>query len=159
MMVDNDFVKRYRGVVRTIAAQYKGYRCLEQDDLIQEGYLGLIIAAERYDESRNIRFESYAAWWIRKYITDAIRCYDYIVTLPQHRPDEHVYTEPLDRVVAADEDELLTYEDILRSHDPQPDETLEMQEALRAYKIAKNHAKMNKKRFDVGKWHQKYVNK
>lgn len=159
MIVDNDFVKRYHGVVRTIAAQYKAYGCLEQNDLIQEGYLGLIIAAERFDPTRNIRFTSYAAWWIRKYITEAIRCYGYIITLPQRRPDEHVYTEPLDRIVDCDNGELLTYEDILRSHDTQPDKALEMKEALEAYIIAKNHAKMQKKRFDVGKWHQKYVNK
>ena len=159
MTVDNAFVARYRDVVRTIAARYKTYGCLELEDLIQEGYIGLIIAAERYEDNYGIRFASYAAWWVRKYITEAIRRYGYSVTLPQHRPDEHVYTEPLDRVVAADEDKLLTYEDILRSREPQPDETLEMQEAFRAYKIAKNHAKMKKKRFDFGKWHQKYVNK
>lgn len=154
----NNIVLNHMYIARAIAHQYR-HTHLEPADLIQEGAIGLILAAERFDPSRNIRFESYAAWWVRKYITEAIRRYGYIITLPQHRPDEHVYTEPLDRVVDSDNGELLTYEDILRSHDTQPDKALEMKEALEAFIIAKNHAKKQKKRFDVGKWHQKYVNK
>ena len=45
---------------------------LDFEDLIQEGFLGLIKAAERFDETRGFAFIHYAPWWIRRYLTDAI---------------------------------------------------------------------------------------
>lgn len=109
----NKIVVENMHIVRIIARQYH-HAPVEQDDLIQEGNLGLIIAVEHFDPTRGIRFDSYAACWIRKYITDAIRRYGYMLTLPCHRhPDDHVYTECLDKPVRIEDGEVLTYEDIL----------------------------------------------
>ena len=58
-------------VVVNIANLYKG-RGLDIMELINEGNMGLIEAARRFDRSQNIKFISYAVWWIRQNITRAL---------------------------------------------------------------------------------------
>jgi RNA polymerase sigma-32 factor len=53
--------------VVSIAAQYKGYG-FRMADLVEEGNIGLCEALRRFDPSRNIRFMTYASYWIRAYI-------------------------------------------------------------------------------------------
>jgi len=58
------------------------------EDLISAGNMGLLKAAEKFDESRKIRFISYAVWWIRFYIREAIIHQNRIVRQPGNRIDE-----------------------------------------------------------------------
>ena len=57
-------------------------------DLIQEGNIGLIKAASRYDHSRNVRFCTYAAWWIKQSIRRAISNKGRTIRIPQRKEEK-----------------------------------------------------------------------
>ena len=59
------------GLVHTIAREFRG-RGLELDDLVGEGRLGLFRAVERFDPRFGTRFSTYAAWWIKQAIREAL---------------------------------------------------------------------------------------
>lgn len=67
--------------VVSVAKKYQGYG-LSLSDLINEGNIGLIKAARRYDETRGFKFISYAVWWIRQTILQSISEYSRLVRLP-----------------------------------------------------------------------------
>ena len=67
--------------VISVANQYHQHN-MDLSDLISEGNIGLIKAAERFDDTRGFRFISYAVWWIRQSITSAICENGRIIRLP-----------------------------------------------------------------------------
>jgi len=70
------YVKKYRGMGLSLL------------DLINEGNIGLIEAAKRFDPTRNVRFISYAVWWIRQAIIHALSQYSRIYHIPQKMSDQ-----------------------------------------------------------------------
>jgi RNA polymerase primary sigma factor len=70
--------------VVSVAKQYQN-RGLSLPDLVNEGNLGLIKAAGNFDPSRGFKFISYAIWWIRQYIVQAIAAHAGMVRIPYNK--------------------------------------------------------------------------
>ena len=70
----NTLVEHNLHFVVNVAKNYRDYG-VPFSDIISEGNLGLIHAAEKFDPNKNVRFISYAVWWIKCYITDFVNEY------------------------------------------------------------------------------------
>lgn len=64
-------ISENRRIVEAVAKQYQN-RGLTMEQLIEEGNKGLVKANERFDESKGFKFLSYAVWWIRQGILEAL---------------------------------------------------------------------------------------
>jgi RNA polymerase sigma factor (sigma-70 family) len=67
-----------------VAKEYRNFG-IPFEDLLSEGNVGLLEAADRFDKTRGVKFISYATWWIRKRICDLVAKQVSIVRLPKYR--------------------------------------------------------------------------
>jgi RNA polymerase primary sigma factor len=112
----HDLVRANLRFVVSVAKQYLG-QGLSLEDLINEGNIGLMKASGRFDERRGYKFISYAVWWVRQAILQAISDQSRVVRLPQNRS---VVMHKVHRVSASLQQEL--------SRQPRPEEIAERAE-------------------------------
>lgn len=74
-------------LVVSIAKRYAGQGVLFMD-LVQEGSIGLIRAAEKFDYRKNFKFSTYATWWIKQSIIRAIANHSRSIRIPVHMADK-----------------------------------------------------------------------
>ena len=113
MIINNDFIRQHDRLVRVIVNQFKVAN-VDPEDLMQEGRIGLIEAAKRFDPSRGIQFASYASWWIRKYINMAILQYNNVVAIPQRTPELATQKRrSMDAIVDVEDGDCITYQETI----------------------------------------------
>src|SRR3954452_24643411 len=64
-------IERNLRLVHSVAQRYRG-RGAPYEDLVQEGTVGLVRAVEKFDHRRSLKFSTYAVWWIRRSLADAV---------------------------------------------------------------------------------------
>lgn len=117
--------------VISVAKQYQN-KGLSLVDLVQEGNIGLIEAAKRYDESRGFKFISYAVWWIRQAIIRAISEQCRTVRVPMN---QIVYMNKINK----------TTEKFEQEYERKPSvEELEVETGISADKITLNMSSISK---------------
>ena len=108
-----------------IANEYLGYMDLE--DLINEGNIGLIHAAEKFNPSTGNKFITYAVWWIRAYIQKAIRETSTGVKFPSNKFDEMKKSKwklaSLDKAVGNEEEKATLADFIVDERIMNPEES------------------------------------
>jgi len=88
MQADKDhLISANLRLVVSIAKRYNGFSQLTMQELIQEGTLGLVKAAEKFDHTRGNRFSTMATWWIRQAITRGLADHSRTIRLPVHMHD------------------------------------------------------------------------
>ena len=79
----NHMIRSNLRLVVSVATKYQGYN-VPLEDLIQEGNLGLMKAAKKFDYRKNFRFSTYAIWWIRQGVIRSLDNYSRSIRLPSH---------------------------------------------------------------------------
>ena len=112
MKIDNEFIRTHAHIVRCIVRQF-GKTNFTQD-LMQEGYIGLVEAAKRYDPATGVQFDSYASWWIRKYVREYIIRHGQTVSLPFTNKDvfDHI-TQDVEAACYEEDGDVITFADML----------------------------------------------
>ncbi|HEX4670822.1 MAG TPA: RNA polymerase sigma factor RpoD/SigA [Solirubrobacteraceae bacterium] len=75
-----EMIESNLGLVYAVARTYR-HRGVAFDDLVQEGTIGLVSAVERFDHGRGVKFSTYAVWWIRRAILDAMAS-SHVIRMP-----------------------------------------------------------------------------
>ena len=124
-LAKNKLVEANLRFVVKIANEYLGYMDIE--DLINEGNLGLMHAAEKFNPSTGNKFITYAVWWIRAYIQKAIRETSTGIKFPSHKFDEMKKSKwklaRLDKAVGKDEEKATLADFIVDERIMNPEES------------------------------------
>ena len=150
----DQLVLSHAALVRTMALKYSRYG-VNIDDLIQEGNIGLIIAASKFEPDRGHRFSTYAQYWVQAHMRDlVIRAHSVVrpctsktakAAFFRQRPHFDVSMEtPLS-------EDGMVLRDRFVSDDPQPDQLVEemIDTAVTAASLGKAMARLNPREMDI----------
>ena len=107
----DELVQRNLRLVVDVAKRYIG-RGLNFLDLVQEGNIGLMKAAERFDYTRGFKFSTYATWWIRQGITRAVADQSRTIRVPVHTNEASTKIAKTAQRLAQQYDREPTFEEI-----------------------------------------------
>ena len=131
--------------VVSVSKQYQN-QGLTLGDLINEGNLGLIKAAKRFDETRGFKFISYAVWWIRQSILQALADQSRIVRLPLNKVGSIGRISATAAKLEQEHEREPTPEEIAQELDIQTSEVeKKIQRRKKTDKYKKNRVKKNKR--------------
>lgn len=105
----NELLEANLRFVFDIAKHYTG-RGVPISDLISEGNMGLLKAVDKFDDTNDVKFISYAVWWIRQAITESIKRKK-SVTFVEIAPNESNYSSIENMTLSDEEDESSDYND------------------------------------------------
>lgn len=130
-------VKHNIGLVLVICKPWIAQYPMHSDDIMQEGFFGLLKAIEKYEPDRGIKFSTYAAWWIRAYLQRFI--FEYGTTIRSVRatktlPAGTATVFSLDAPVKDDSDD--TFLDLLEDESPSIEEGMLQQSRVLAVRKA-----------------------
>ncbi len=141
------------------------YQRLSREDLRQAGLLGLFEAARRFEASRGHRFSTYARWWVRAYMNEAVGSQEYVVRLPNGAQKQlrHVgeprtlnrrQEQALSRVrqavsIEAPEGDGRTVADRLVAEDSDPSVAVERKQLLRRVRKARQAGELSNRHHQI----------
>jgi RNA polymerase primary sigma factor len=117
-------------LVMTLARRYR-HPTLSFLDLVQEGVLGLMRAVEKYEPSRNIKFSTYAVWWIWQQISRAADCQGALIRTPVHW---NQMRRKLSRIASTGENERAS-DDVAEEHGLSPERLAAMSQSFQCLSL------------------------
>jgi RNA polymerase primary sigma factor len=125
----DELIQRNLRLVVNVAKRYLG-RGLNFLDLVQEGNIGLMKGAERFDYTRGFKFSTYATWWIRQGITRAIADQSRTIRVPVHTNEASTKIAKMAQRLSQQYDREPTFEEIGQSLDMSSERVKETLEAF-----------------------------